>query len=99
MLAYKKFSGKRKGFNLTNASKDANHNWNGNAHRALADTFATKSVWEYINNKSTLCKNNNFKVIVTCYECKKKLRVPTERFFIIRCPRCNYRNDHYLNSD
>ena len=93
MLEYKKFSGKKKGFNLTNASKEANHNWTGNAHRALADTLATKSVWEYINNKPA--RNNNYdnKIIITCYKCKQKLRVPSGRSGVIRCPKCKTRDE------
>ena len=34
---------------LINAANEVSHQWTGDAHRALADTLACRSVWHYLN--------------------------------------------------
>ena len=49
MSSYSKFLGNKKWIKLIDAAKDVGHVWEGNAHRALADAKACRSVWKYIN--------------------------------------------------
>ena len=36
---------------LVNAAYDVGHTWTGNAHRALGDTLATRSVWRWMQDR------------------------------------------------
>jgi TonB family protein len=48
MNEYKRKTGSSKKCKLSVAAENVGHVWSGEAHRALADTFACKSVWEWI---------------------------------------------------
>lgn len=46
MRTFAEFKKSKKPFSLSNAAKIVGHQWQSAAHRALADTQATKSVWD-----------------------------------------------------
>lgn len=46
MRVFAEYRGEKKALKLSEAAKIVGHEWSGNAHRALADTLACKSVWE-----------------------------------------------------
>ena len=49
MLAYSSYVGSARWIKLIDAANHVGHLWEGEAHRALADTRACRSVWEYIS--------------------------------------------------
>jgi DNA polymerase III subunit epsilon len=51
MEQFKAFHRGRK-YNLRYATEVVGYKWEGEAHRALADTLATRAVWLYMNSKS-----------------------------------------------
>ena len=48
MKAYSNSIGSRKWIKLIDAAQNVGHVWQGNAHRALADTQACRSVWHWL---------------------------------------------------
>ena len=44
------YHGNHRGQKLTKAANYVLHEWTGEAHRALADTLAARSVWQYLND-------------------------------------------------
>jgi DNA polymerase III epsilon subunit-like protein len=79
------------------AAKTVGHRWTGNAHRALADASACRSVWEWLE-KSTrsdskkpphlTSSSTGSTTTVRCEHCPKILRVPIGKLLDITCPRC-----------
>jgi DNA polymerase-3 subunit epsilon len=73
--------GRTRWVKLTEAAKHVGHIWTGKAHRSLADTLATRSVWIWMNpkydTKIKLCK------------CGTRLRVPNKTGIKYTCPKCN----------
>ena len=81
--AMKKFTayiGKKKWVKLIDAAKHVGHEWTGEAHRSLADTLATKSVWAWMfpeyDTRIKICK------------CGKRVRVPNRIGTKYFCPGC-----------
>lgn len=69
------------------------HIWTGEAHRALADTLACKSVWNWLDAKKKLTGNSSKSgtiknEIITCRFCSKKLRIPSGKKLEVTCPLC-----------
>jgi DNA polymerase III epsilon subunit-like protein len=78
------------------AAKTVGHRWTGNAHRALADALACRSVWDWLE-KSTRRgspKPDNDRsstgttTTVRCVKCSAMLRVPIGKLLDITCPKC-----------
>lgn len=51
MRRYADWCGNNRWYKLTVAAFDAGHEWQGKAHRALADCYATKAVWDYLDEQ------------------------------------------------
>jgi DNA polymerase III epsilon subunit-like protein len=79
------------------AAKTVGHRWTGNAHRALADALACRSVWEWLE-KSTRrdspkpdnarSSSTGTTTTVRCVNCSAMLRVPIGKLLDITCPKC-----------
>lgn len=78
------------------AAKTVGHRWTGNAHRALADALACRSVWEWLE-KSKLSDSSQPHITssssgatttVRCVNCTTMLRVPIGKLLDITCPKC-----------
>jgi DNA polymerase-3 subunit epsilon len=80
------------------ASKKVGHRWTGNAHRALADALACRSVWDWLEKSqgNDLTKLSNLNespypqtdAVLRCATCSKLLRVPSGKLLDITCPTC-----------
>lgn len=78
------------------AAKTVGHRWIGNAHRALADALACRSVWEWLETSrrrdSTKPKPSSSSTGTTttmrCMNCTTILRVPVGKLLDITCPKC-----------
>ena len=51
MRRYSHWIGNHRWYKLSVAAFEAGHVWQGKAHRALADCYATKTVWEYLDEQ------------------------------------------------
>ena len=77
------------------AAAHVGHVWTGEAHRALADTLACKSVWNWLEGKKSKLKGHSSKStvlqheIITCRFCLKKLRIPSGKKLEVTCPLCH----------
>jgi DNA polymerase III epsilon subunit-like protein len=79
------------------AAKTVGHRWTGNAHRALADALACRSVWEWLE-KSTrggdsttpdrVSSAAGATTTMRCANCSTMLRVPIGKLLDITCPKC-----------
>jgi DNA polymerase III epsilon subunit-like protein len=80
------------------AAQKAGHRWTGNAHRALADALACRSVWDWLerSKRSDSIKSNYFDRTAStgetntlrCANCLRLLRVPSGKLLDITCPTC-----------
>ncbi len=80
------------------AAQKVGHRWTGNAHRALADALACRSVWAWLESsaQSDYRKTDtsprgpsvNASTTVRCANCSTLLRVPTGKLLDITCPTC-----------
>lgn len=81
------------------AARHAGHRWTGDAHRALADALACRSVWSWLERSSTVDNERGiersspesipgFKTTVLCPKCAILLRVPSGKLLDITCPTC-----------
>ena len=78
------------------AAQKVGHRWTGNAHRALADALACRSVWEWLETStrrdSTKPNTTNSSTVATttvrCANCSTVLRVPIAKLLDITCPKC-----------
>lgn len=69
---------------LSVVAEKAGHVWTGNAHRALADADACKTVWQWMN------KPVSTKSTLPCPACRQLLSVPAGKFLDITCPKCKH---------
>jgi len=80
------------------AAQKAGHRWTGNAHRALADALACRSVWEWLDkstasgsttpDRPTRSSSTATTITVRCANCSTLLRVPSGKLLDITCPNC-----------
>jgi DNA polymerase III epsilon subunit-like protein len=80
------------------AAQKVGHRWTGNAHRALADALACRSVWDWLerSSRSDSTKSNDFSqspstgktTTLRCTNCSRLLRVPIGKLLDITCPTC-----------
>ena len=104
MKSYSSTIGSKRWIKLEEAAKHVGHKWQGEAHRALADTQACRSVWKWLLKKDpSLGKEEKSlksgikwrnksveKKIIICGECKVSLRasIPLGRKGHVSCPKC-----------
>jgi DNA polymerase III epsilon subunit-like protein len=80
------------------AAQKVGHRWTGNAHRALADALACRSVWNWLE-RSTRTDSKEVEDVqrtsttgvtatLRCVNCSKLLRVPAGKLLDITCPVC-----------
>lgn len=78
------------------AARTVGHRWTGNAHRALADALACRSVWEWLEKSSRrdsskpqiAGSSTGATTTMRCVNCSTILRVPIGKFLDITCPKC-----------
>jgi DNA polymerase III epsilon subunit-like protein len=83
---------------LDAAAQKVGHRWTGNAHRALADALACRSVWDWLERpaRTDSTKSNDFSspsstgstTTLRCVKCSRLLRVPIGKLLDITCPTC-----------
>jgi len=80
------------------AAKIVGHRWTGNAHRALADALACRSIWEWLEKSTRLDSTKSDRIsiatgattTVRCVNCTTILRVPFGKFLDITCLKCRH---------
>lgn len=97
MLEYASRMGSRRWFKLSDAAEHVGHVWLGEAHRALADAQACRSVWDWLypSPKKKMSKVSKGIPLDTTVSKKSTVRNPTKIFV----PRMPHVEQEPLNSD
>ena len=85
MRRYTEATGGGRWKKLSFAAQKVGHRWTGDAHRALADTLACRSVWEWLEISTS---NTEATKTVRCSNCGILHRVPTKLIYIT-CTICH----------
>lgn len=78
------------------AAEHVGHRWTGVAHRALADTLACRSVWDWLVSQGHATRADSsgaqsgaqVQSVVRCPACQQRLRVPSGKRLNVTCSTC-----------